>query len=631
MSLKQQLKAPFQYRNIDWRHSQAPAPQSESSAPRHPHAARAGGKKEKVRDWKEAVGRIWRYLARSKAGLTLVVFLVFASSTFMLLGPLLIGIIIDDYILAGAIDGLAMMLLFLLLSYLGLSLATFFQNFWMVSIAQRAVYAIRRDLFAHLQKLPVRFFDQRQHGDVMSRVTNDIENISGTLNSSIVQILSSVITFVGILTVMLVLSPVLTLLTILVIPIMFYGLKWITKRTRVFFKDQQRALGILNGYSEETIAGQTMVKTFSREGPIIEDFEAKNASLKTAGFWAQTYSGFIPKLMNVLNNMSFTVIAGVGGLLAVNQVAGVTVGIMVVFVEYSRQFTRPLSDLANQFNMLLSALAGAERVFDIMDEEPERDREGARSVESIKGDVTLSNVSFSYEDEPTLQDISFQAKAGETVAFVGPTGAGKTTIINLLAGFYEPSAGTIEMDGKDMRQLRREDLRKQMGVVLQDSFLFQGSIRENIRYGRLAASDGEVEEAAKLANAHGFITHLKNGYETRLGQDGSGISQGQRQLLSIARALLASPSILILDEATSSIDTVTEMKIQEALGRLMEGRTSFVIAHRLNTIEAADQILVLQDGRLTEQGNHQQLMQRGGFYYELQQTNQMAGEKADEA
>jgi ATP-binding cassette, subfamily B, multidrug efflux pump len=359
------------------------------------------------------------------------------------------------------------------------------------------------------------------------------------------------------------------------------------------------------------------VKMFSQERRMINDFLQKNEQLKRAGFWAQTYSGFIPKLMNFLNNLSFALIAGVGGVLALKGI--ISIGVIVVFVEYARQFTRPLNDLANQWNTLLSALAGAERVFEILDTpKEERDETGAISLGHLQGKVEFDHVVFSYDQKrDALRDVSFSVSPGETVALVGPTGAGKTTVLQLLTRFYDPDRGHIFIDGHDGRSIKRANLRAHMAFVLQDTFLFEGTIRDNIRYGRLEASDEEVEQAAKWANAHSFITKLPNGYDTVLKQDGSGISQGQRQLLAIARAMVANPSILILDEATSNIDTVTEMKIQEALERLMKGRTCFVIAHRLNTVQHADRILVLNEGKIVEQGTHESLLKAKGFYYEL--------------
>ncbi len=381
------------------------------------------------------------------------------------------------------------------------------------------------------------------------------------------------------------------------------------------FKQQQKTLGDANGFIEETLSGQRIVKAFSQEEKVIEHFKAKNEQVRTTSFWAQTYSGFIPKLMNVLNNLSFAVIAFIGGMLALQENSAITVGIIVIFAEYSRQFTRPLNDLANQFNTLLSAVAGAERVFEVLDEKEEVDRKQTSTLHEIRGDVTFKDVDFSYGDESkTISKVSFDVKAGEMVALVGPTGAGKTTIINLLSRFYEPKSGEILLDGTPISNYKREELRKEMGFVLQDSFLFQATIRENIRYGRLNATDDEVEEAARKANAYSFIKQLPDGFDTMLDQEGSGISQGQKQLLSISRAILVNPSILILDEATSNIDTITEMKIQEALRRLMKGRTSFVIAHRLNTIQEADHILVLQEGEIVEQGSHEELIQKGGLY-----------------
>jgi ATP-binding cassette subfamily B protein len=477
---------------------------------------------------------------------------------------------------------------------------------------------MRTQLFQHLHKLPIPYFDKRQHGELMSRVTNDMENVSSTLNSSVIQIFSSILTLVGTVSVMLYLSPILTLITLVIVPVMFFGLKWITNRTGPLFKQTQRNLGELNGYIEETISGQRIVKTFSQEDKVMTEFLEKSERLKKSAYWAQTYSGFIPKLMNMLNNLSFAVIAGVGGIMALNGM-GITIGVIVIFAEYSRQFTRPLNDLANQFNTLLSAVAGAERVFDVLDEEEEAsDEKEAIELESVKGEIEFIDASFSYDDDDTtIKNISFHASVGETVAFVGPTGAGKTTVINLISRFYDVDSGSILLDGHPINQIKRSSLRKHMAFVLQDSFLFEGTIRENIRYGKLTATEEEVEEAAKLANAHSFIKKLPAQYDFKLKQDGSGISQGQKQLLSIARAVLANPTILVLDEATSSIDTITEMKIQEALQRLMEGRTSFVIAHRLNTIQKADQILVLKEGEIIEKGSHEELLEEQGFYYEL--------------
>jgi ATP-binding cassette, subfamily B, multidrug efflux pump len=572
---------------------------------------------QKKRNWIETLKRIWMFLADRKGLLMLVLLMVVVSSALGLLGPFLVGMGIDEFIVTKDSDGLITMLLFLVGIYIVHSVAIFFQNYWMIGIAQNTVFSMRTRLFTHLHKLPIQFFDKRQQGELMSRVTNDIENVSSTLNSSFIQVFSSVLTLIGTVSVMLYLSPLLTLITMLIIPAMFLGLKWITNRTGKLFKEQQRNIGALNGFIEETISGQRIVKTFSQEERVIQQFLEKNQNLKTSGYWAQTYSGFIPKLFNVLNNLSFTIIAAVGGIFALN--GAISIGVIVIFAEYSRQFTRPLNDLANQFNTLLSAVAGAERVFDILDEEIEaRDEKNALVLKEVQGKVEFKNVSFSYEEEGnTIRNVSFQVSPGETVALVGPTGAGKTTIINLISRFYDTDEGSILIDHKELKAIKRSSLRHHMGFVLQDSYLFQGTIRENIRYGNLEASDEEIEHAAKLANAHSFIMKLKDKYDTRINQDGSGISQGQKQLLSIARAFLPNPSILILDEATSSIDTITELKIQEALKRLMKNRTCFVIAHRLNTIQQADQILVLEDGQVIENGTHDELLEKKGFYHGL--------------
>lgn len=628
------LLEPFQYKKIPLNKSKGATGRLTDTAVPPP------AQKKRAKNWAGTLKRIWSYLAQSKRLLVLVLVMVILSSVLMLLGPYLIGMAIDDLV-DHDMNRLGALLIALVIIYLFLSLSVWLQNYWMIGIAQKTVYTMRSQLFKHLHKLPIPFFDRRQHGELMSRVTNDIENVSSTLNSSVIQVFSSVLTLIGIISVMLSLSPVLTLITLTIVPLMFLGMKWITKRTGRLFKEQQRHLGDLNGFIEETVSGQRIVKAFSQEQKVIAEFTEKSARLKAAGFWAQTISGFIPKLMNVLNNLSFAIIAGIGGIFALKGF--ISVGTIVIFAEYARQFTRPLNDLANQFNTLLSAIAGAERVFEILDEPIEEQEMGKApagkgfntekkaaersakqgsselfNLPQVAGEVEFRNVSFSYEKGGnTIRAVSFYASPGQTVALVGPTGAGKTTIINLLSRFYELDDGSILIDGQDIKGIKRESLRQHMGFVLQDPYLFQGTIRENIRYGRLEATDEEVEKAAKLANAHSFIIKLPDQYDTVLKQDGSGISQGQRQLISIARAILANPSLLILDEATSSIDTITEMKIQEALQRLMQGRTSFVIAHRLNTIQQADQILVLQEGRIIERGSHDELLAEKGFYSEL--------------
>ncbi|KZM54516.1 ABC transporter ATP-binding protein [Aeribacillus pallidus] len=576
----------------------------------------------KVKDWKGTLKRIWGYMSDQKVLFFFVLLMVFISTVLTILGPFLVGKGIDIYIVEKSGNHFFFFFVVLVLIHALHSLSIWLQNIWMIKVAQNTVYKMRSDLFRQFHLLPISFFDQKKTGELMSRMTNDVENVSSTLNSSVIQISSSVLTLIGVISVMLWMSPFLTIITLIVVPLLVVGMKWITRRTGQLFKEQQRSLGELNGYIEETITGQRIVKTFSQENRVMHEFLEKNERLRRSSFWAQTISGFIPKLMHVLNNLSFTLIAGFGGIFALK--GWITIGTIVVFAEYARQFTRPLNDLANQFNTLLSAVAGAERVFDLLDEQAE-EADFGEYVQSanIKGDIVFDRVSFSYgEERQTIKNISFHVSPGETVALVGATGAGKTTIINLLARFYEVNEGRILIDGKDISKLRRSELRQAMGFVLQDPFLFHTTIRENIRYGRLDATDEEVEEAAKLANAHSFIKNLPDQYDTIINEGGTSISQGQKQLLSIARAILKNPSILLLDEATSSIDTVTELKIQEALERLMKGRTSFVIAHRLNTIKKADQIFVIQDGRIAEKGSHDELLEKEGFYFDLV-TNQL--------
>ncbi|EMR07804.1 Putative multidrug export ATP-binding/permease protein [Bhargavaea cecembensis DSE10] len=575
-------------------------------------------KGERPNNSKDVLLRIWRLVDEQRALLIAVLVLVAISSGLSILGPYLVGHIVDEYIVAGRFGGFGRMVVLLIAVYAGLSVAMYLQSFWMIGISQRAVYKMRTGLFSHFQQLPVKFFDRRQHGELMSRMTNDIENVSQTLNNSFIQVFSSVLTLVGTVAVMLSLSPLLTVLTMTIIPLMFAAVRWITKRTGRLYKAQQRAVGELNGMIEESISGQRIVKAFSQEDRVMDEFTEKSERLRRTGFWALTYAGFIPKVMNFLNNGAFAVVAGIGGILALTGDGLVTIGTIVIFTEYARQFTRPLNDLANQFNTVLSAIAGAERVFAIMDEKPERDDAKGHADTVLKGEVEFRNVAFGYgEGDYTVEEVSFRVRPGEAAAFVGATGAGKTTVMQLLARFYDANEGQILIDGIPITELPRKTLRSQTAFVLQDPFLFEASVMDNIRYGRLDATDEEVIEAAKEANAHDFIMKLEDGYETVLSADGGEISQGQKQLLSIARALVADPVLLLLDEATSSIDTVTEMKIQEALERLMEGRTSFIIAHRLNTVRKADLIFVMQDGRLAESGKQEELIGSGGLYDQM--------------
>ncbi|WP_010649960.1 ABC transporter ATP-binding protein [Oceanobacillus massiliensis] len=594
------LKTPFQYEKI-------PIDKTDAD------------NKKKAKNMKATLKGIWDYLSVEKGKLFLVILMVMFSSGLSLLGPFMVGMAIDEFIVTGEAAGLGIVLIWLIVVYLFHSLSIFLQSFWMIGIAQNTVYSLRKDLFKQFHRLPISYFDKRQHGELMSRLTNDIDNVNNTLNSSVIQIFSSVLTLIGTIAVMLYLSPILTAVTMSVIPAMYFSMKWITSRTGPLYKLQQKKLGEVNGYVEEIVSGQHVVKTYSQEDKVIGEFEQRNDELKKTGFWAQTIAGFVPKIMNMLNFLSFGLIALIGGILViVSDSQLVTVGIIVIFTEFARQFTRPLNELSNQFNLLLSAIAGAERVFSVMDE-PQEELDEADTVEisTTKGNIKFDHVRFGYEDTAILKDISFEAKPGQTVAFVGHTGAGKTTIINLISRFYNYDGGRILLDGIELKRIKRSNLRKHMAFVLQDAFLFHGTIRENIRYGRLDATDEEVENAARDANAHEFIINLPDGYETMLDQDGSGISQGQKQLLTISRALLAEPAILILDEATSNIDTITELKIQDALTRLMKGRTSFVIAHRLNTIQEADMIIMLEHGQIIEKGSHDELIQQQGKYFNL--------------
>lgn len=573
-------------------------------------------KAEKLKNPKSTIKRLLAYLNHRVYALVLVFIFCIVSTLVSVLATKYYGDIIDNYIIPGNLSGLKAICLFMGAIYLISVIATYAQNLIMVKLAQETTAEIRRQLFNSMQKLPLRFFDTHSSGDLMSRLTNDVDNINMTLSQSITQMFSGIITIIGMLIAMLVLSPTLTLVGLVTTPLMFLTSRFLVKKTQPFFIKQQQDLGSLNGYIEEVVSGQKAILLFSQE-EVEKEFGSINRCLTKSAIMAQALSGFMGPVNNFINNLTFLLVAVVGGVLALSGTA-ITVGTIFTFILYMRNFTRPINEILNIFNTVQSALAGAERVFEIMDEAPEQDEEGAHDIDKLDGDVILNHVKFSYDTGKTiLKDACIHARRGETVAIVGPTGAGKTTIINLLTKFYDIDSGDILIDGVNIDHITRSSLRRSISMVLQDTYLFGETVRENIRYGRLNATDEEIIEAAKMANAHKFIMQLPDGYDTVLSDNGSNLSQGQRQLLAIARAVLSQSSILILDEATSSIDTRTEVEIQKAMLRLMEGKTTFVIAHRLSTIRNADQILVLNQGEIIEQGNHESLLAANGFYANL--------------
>jgi len=593
------------------------SPSKQSNPPPFGPRRHMPGNLDRVKDQSSTIKRLWRYLRQQKWTLIAVVLLVAAFSGLDLLGPYLLGRAIDVYIPQHDLDGLLRLVILMIAVYLLASGFAYAQGWLVAAVAQRTVRDIRRDLFNHLQSLPLRYFDLHPHGELMSRLANDVENISIVLNESTTQLISSVMTLIGVAAAMFLINIRLAVVSMITLPLMAFISRWIARHTLRGFREQQQQLGLLNGHIEETVSGQRVIKAYGREHAVIEEFDQVNGRLRKASTRAQFLAAILGPISNLINNFGFAVVAGAGGWMAVMGMA--TVGTIATFVSYSRQFTRPLNQIANLYNTIQSALAGAERVFEVLDERTEIiENPEARSLDTIKGKVIFNDVCFGYEENtPVLKHVSLHAKRGDTIALVGPTGAGKTTIVNLLTRFYDIDGGSITLDGVDIRKIRKDDLRQALGIVLQDTYLFSESVMENIRYGRLDAADEEVVAAAKLANADHFIRRLPHGYQTRLSERGSNLSLGQRQLLAIARAILADPSILILDEATSSVDTRTEKNIQEAMLRLMEGRTSFVIAHRLSTIREADAILVINEGEIIERGTHEALLEQQGFYHNL--------------
>ena len=567
--------------------------------------------------------RLLAYLNPYRWALIMVFVLVVVSTGLQLAGPALTGRAIDILFADQDLGKLLRVVLVMLGIYVVDWVVQTTQSVLVAKTAQRAMQEMRMALFEHLQTLSLSFFDRHSHGELMSRLTNDMQAISNVLTQNVTALFSGLLSLIGIIVMMFVLNTWLALASMFVLPAMLWLVGFVGKRTRKGFRQYQMHLGILNGKLEEMFSGQRVITAFGQEGKVLDDFDQANFATRDVGIHAQTYSMLVPPLMGIMSNANIAIIAGLGGWMTLRGLA--TVGTIAAFYNYSRRFAAPLRQLGNLYNQIQSAIAGAERIFEILDERPEiSDVIDALPLAHVDGSVIFDNVNFGYvPGVPVIKQMSFHAEPGQTVALVGPTGAGKTTMINLLSRFYDVQSGSIRIDGTDLRNLQVDTLRRKLGVVLQDTFLFSDTVMENIRYGRLDASDEGVIAAAKLANAHQFIERLPHGYATLLSERGSNLSQGQRQLLAIARAVLADPGILILDEATSSVDTRTEQHIQEALLRLMQGarsgvpRTSFVIAHRLSTIRDADNILVINEGEIIERGTHEALLAQQGFYHNL--------------
>ena len=611
--------------------------QGRKGGPRPGGRGRKGMPGGKPKNVGRTLRRLWKYISADMPKLVFVFFCVIFSTVSMLAGSYMLRPVINGLVNGSGVKALVRGIAMMAGIYAVGIAAQYLQQRVMIGISQKALQQLRNDLFHKIQQLPVRFYDTNNHGDVMSRFTNDVDAVGEMMNNTVVQIISGTINVAGTFVLMVYTNIWLTLLTVVMVPVMILAGQAVAKRSRRYYKAQQAALGTLNGYIEETVTGQKVVKVFCHEDVAEEEFQFLNHDLRDKQIRAQFFGGIMGPVMGNIGQITYSLTACIGGILCVAR--GFDIGGLTVFVNYSRQFARPINELSMQVNTIFSALAGAERVFDVMDSQPEPEdgpdayrietledgREAyvsgggtAEALKEVKGAVTLKDVTFGYDPDKTiLKHVSLYAKPGQKIAFVGSTGAGKTTITNLINRFYDINDGVIEVDGIDIRNIRRDDLRRNIAMVLQDTHLFTGTVRENIRYGRLDATDEEVEQAARTASAHSFIMRLEHGYDTMIEGDGANLSQGQRQLLNIARAAISKAPILILDEATSSVDTRTEKHIEHGMDRLMAQRTTLVIAHRLSTVRNADAIMVLENGEIIERGNHDELLALKGRYYNL--------------
>ncbi|MDR0861977.1 MAG: ABC transporter ATP-binding protein/permease [Oscillospiraceae bacterium] len=571
--------------------------------------------KPKIKDARGTLKRILGYIMKFRAVMGIAALCAILATAITITGTRLNGYIVDTFIAEKNVRMLGIVCLIMAGMYIVSVTAVYVQNMIMIRVAQDTSKNLRRDLFNRIIKLPLKFFDTNSSGDIMSRLVNDVDNINTAMAQTVVQLITNIVSVTGMLAAMLLLSPLLTVVCLVTTPTTFFMTRFMAKKAQPFFVGQQRELGSLNGHVEEMVSGQKVLRMFGRERRVVEDFNAINRRYASDAIKAQSVSSVIGPISNMINNIGYLIVAVLGGVCVIRGFGGITVGAVFSFLLYMKNFTNPINQILQLTNTLQLAIASAERVFEAMDETPETDEDKAVDAADIRGDIKLNGIDFSYvEGKPVLHGATITAAPGQTVAIVGPTGAGKTTIISLLTRFYDADDGEILLDGVPARDITRRSLRRKISLVLQDTFLFSDTIRENIRYGRIDASDGDVEQAARRAHAHEFIMQLPQGYDTVLSDNGQNLSQGQRQLLNIARAIISQSSVLILDEATSSVDTRTEQVIQDALLELMRGKTSFVIAHRLSTIKNADKIVVIDGGRVIEQGTHGELLAANGFY-----------------